>query len=308
MKALSETRQAEPLTTRAWTLQERLLTPRSLHFGKGQMYWECSQSSLCEDGDTFGAASEDFRLQDIISGLQAPSQLITDRWRWYKLLEAYTSRSMTKESDKLPALSGIAGAIQRQTNDTYYAGIWKKNFVADLLWRLEDPDFDMCEHGPRYPKRPDAWRAPSWSWASVDGVVRYQEITYEGQLCAELEECSVTPSGENPLGGVQDGFAQIRAPVTKIRNIASERKAGGFMCEIQLEGSSFKKAKLYFDLERLDSCSALMVTPNGGLAIVETEGAQEAYVRVGVVQLLKGHDEPWIKVSPYPDVKSIMLF
>ena len=38
-----------PLNRRGWVLQERLLSPRILHFSKTQVYWECCESILCEN-------------------------------------------------------------------------------------------------------------------------------------------------------------------------------------------------------------------------------------------------------------------
>ena len=32
---------ASPLGGRGWALQERLLAPRTLHFGREQLFWEC---------------------------------------------------------------------------------------------------------------------------------------------------------------------------------------------------------------------------------------------------------------------------
>jgi Heterokaryon incompatibility protein (HET) len=43
----------EPLNSRAWTLQERILSPRILHYGTDQMYWECRECLLAEDGTRF---------------------------------------------------------------------------------------------------------------------------------------------------------------------------------------------------------------------------------------------------------------
>jgi hypothetical protein len=37
-----------PLSTRGWVHQERLLSPRFLHFGKREIAWECMEQSLCE--------------------------------------------------------------------------------------------------------------------------------------------------------------------------------------------------------------------------------------------------------------------
>ena len=34
---------ASPLSGRGWVLQERLLAPRTLHFGREQLFWECCE-------------------------------------------------------------------------------------------------------------------------------------------------------------------------------------------------------------------------------------------------------------------------
>jgi hypothetical protein len=37
-----------PLNRRAWVIQERLLAPRVLHFGREQLFWECHMLDACE--------------------------------------------------------------------------------------------------------------------------------------------------------------------------------------------------------------------------------------------------------------------
>lgn len=37
-----------PLSRPAWFLQERLLAPRVLHFGKQQLFWDCYEHNACE--------------------------------------------------------------------------------------------------------------------------------------------------------------------------------------------------------------------------------------------------------------------
>lgn len=37
-----------PLLTRGWTFQERMLSPSVLHFGTGELFFECLESYLCE--------------------------------------------------------------------------------------------------------------------------------------------------------------------------------------------------------------------------------------------------------------------
>lgn len=39
---------SEPLVQRSWVVQERLLAPRTLHFGSKQVFWECREASCCE--------------------------------------------------------------------------------------------------------------------------------------------------------------------------------------------------------------------------------------------------------------------
>ncbi|KAH8706882.1 hypothetical protein GQ44DRAFT_597390, partial [Phaeosphaeriaceae sp. PMI808] len=36
------------LNQRGWVLQERILSPRTIHFTKSQMYWECGSQIRCE--------------------------------------------------------------------------------------------------------------------------------------------------------------------------------------------------------------------------------------------------------------------
>ncbi len=37
------------LNTRAWVMQERFLSSRTIHFAANQMYWECGKGVYCED-------------------------------------------------------------------------------------------------------------------------------------------------------------------------------------------------------------------------------------------------------------------
>jgi len=86
---------------------------------------------------------------------------------WHLIVEGYTSREMTREVDKLPALYGLASLYQQSTNDVYRAGLWQSSIIGDLLWRTQ-----YVQYGNRVDfRRPQKYRAPSWSWASIDGNV-----------------------------------------------------------------------------------------------------------------------------------------
>jgi hypothetical protein len=64
---------------------------------------------------------------------------------------------MTRPSDRLPAISGIAQRFGSGLSDEYVAGIWRNTLPFGLLWRPSGTATTSAEDC-----------APSWSWASVD--------------------------------------------------------------------------------------------------------------------------------------------
>ncbi len=68
-------------------------------------------------------------------------------------------------SDKFVALASIAELFQSSLKDQYVAGLWSRTLLYDLLWKVWAP------MGPdeQHLSRPTEYRAPTWSWASVDG-------------------------------------------------------------------------------------------------------------------------------------------
>lgn len=74
-----------------------------------------------------------------------------------EILSTYSKRELTKRSDKLPDLTGLARLIQKQTGNEYVAGLWRSDMVKGMLWMTTDPKKTILEY-----------RAPCWSWASTD--------------------------------------------------------------------------------------------------------------------------------------------
>ncbi|KAL2065579.1 hypothetical protein VTL71DRAFT_3249 [Oculimacula yallundae] len=152
--------QNDHLYSRAWALQERMLSTRVLIFGSDQIYWECHHTQEGEDGKKLPATMS-YRLP------QNPS-----RKDWNRIVQDYTSRCLTNEMDKLPAVSGLAEVYRQATNHTYMAGLWRETLLKNLLWKQH-----WLLYGNKVePGIPSRWRAPSWSWASIDGNVRMIEF------------------------------------------------------------------------------------------------------------------------------------
>jgi hypothetical protein len=183
-----------PLRTRAWTLQERFLSARSVHYANGVMLWECKTtkaSSILPWGHH--DPPDDFVPWPILESAnesRASDGPILSRAAWFRIIEDYSGRFMTKEPDKLPALSGVANHFSSVfQNDDYHAGLLRCHFPAALLWRSVGNSYNPREitnavrkYSAFWPRRPMEYRAPSWSWAGLDGAVSYdsQRLTNVG--------------------------------------------------------------------------------------------------------------------------------
>ncbi|KAK4212534.1 hypothetical protein QBC37DRAFT_401418 [Rhypophila decipiens] len=84
---------------------------------------------------------------------------------WYKWVAEFSRRSLSKPTDKLPAIAGLAAKLLAVLGWTYAAGLWTRDLHTGLIWSAVIPK-SLVRH-----KTP--LRAPSWSWASVDGDVQY---------------------------------------------------------------------------------------------------------------------------------------
>lgn len=76
-----------------------------------------------------------------------------ERWilgRWWETVYEYSKCSLTKQSDKLIALGGIAKLFSTVMPEPYYVGLWGgQHFVRSLLWErryiYEAPNYRRVE-------------------------------------------------------------------------------------------------------------------------------------------------------------------
>lgn len=188
------------LDTRGWTLQERLLSPANLHFVHGGMVWECRSSCF----DTRGIFK---RPHKILKCLQVGREAMDDHPRdnrlqiWVRLVENYSSRAFTKSSDKLIALAGLARLVQRNYPSRYLAGLWEDDLPEALLWHKASG----------WLKRPNKYRAPSWTWAALDGAVHYpihmDSILFSDPLVAvKVLAACLEEKTTGSFGDVSEGY------------------------------------------------------------------------------------------------------
>jgi len=151
-----------PLRFRAWALQEQELSQRAMHFGKGQLLWECKELRA-----TAQLPWVDATVLPLLCNRQEPDYPVH---KWYTLVEEYALRSLTFDHDKLPALSGLASRYQAAFPDSQYiAGLWTKQFPRALLW------YSQRREG----RRSNSYIAPTWSWASlIEATIKHADVGY----------------------------------------------------------------------------------------------------------------------------------
>ncbi|KAL8396364.1 hypothetical protein RB596_009849 [Gaeumannomyces avenae] len=226
----------EPITTRAWTLQEAFLSRRLLIFAASQMYWCCSSGYSDESGAlrerTFGGPDSPVALIYPTAKLvELPAEV-----GWRRVVSSFTRRGLGVASDKLPAVAALAEAFVKIAADRgrrwkYMAGLHidvgeegdgggddpdeglrQKMWAAALMWH--SASWQDCT-------RPAAYRAPSWSWAAVEGRVNLQEEVWEGPVSSNVairvDDYGVVPEDPRaPFGMVASGFVLLRAKLVTL--------------------------------------------------------------------------------------------
>jgi hypothetical protein len=120
------------LDSRGWVKQERLLSPRILHFADKQIFWECSETAFaCESTLTGSVPYGKHTILDkpiVFSGppmfdwkSDKPGQQYD---RWLRILQAFIGRNLTYPADRLPAIAGIARRVQSILCDDYISGLF----------------------------------------------------------------------------------------------------------------------------------------------------------------------------------------
>ena len=197
----------EPLNRRGWFLQERFLSPRVLHFGRMQMYWECRTKLSCETWPNIVPRNVYFRSSFALISRDAYPK--NTRALWRKIVSTYSRMALTRLSDKCVAFAGIAEEFQAITRDDYVAGLWRRNLVEELLWTV-----DTSQYPKDSPARTQSYLAPSWSWLSLDRAVVHQDFsfqrTYERADKIAVISARVESVTENRFGAVKNGVIGAR--------------------------------------------------------------------------------------------------
>ncbi|KAK0100263.1 hypothetical protein ONS96_007546 [Cadophora gregata f. sp. sojae] len=333
-----------PLLHRAWAYQERMLAPRTLHVNTDEMLWECKECTLCECGSLAWYREQSnpehlghekpFAIESIstLKGKVARVMSLDKSFAevhmaWQQIVKQYTMLKLTKESDRLPALSGLASFLSQRLQTRYFAGLWEDTLAVDLLWQRARYDtLGLCS-------RDTQSGIPSWSWASIvrvhasaETIDRYSHIRQsslyfikDSRLDFIHADCQVI--GSNPFGQVSGGMITISgacisvslylkagSPWAQSRSRVFFRRGTGLVTKPSLEWNTVELDILWPDepSEVVDgdilSCVLIgkeePVMNDRGYAVVLKGIEADIYRRVGILRLYPVKMEWWDGVMP----------
>jgi hypothetical protein len=296
----------DPIVRRAWTFQETLLSPRLLSYSCHTLTWHCKAASInlddwyYPDRDSYESLAQDITVS---RGHREVSL------NWNTVVKLYTDRALTVSEDKLPALAALATAFSPVLGPTYLAGIWEGALPEALLWmpQSEYPDAELrsfaCGDLERVVRRPKTYRAPTWSWASLDGLITYGHDDLEGRDICEVVEFKTIPKYSIvPFGEVISGHIRVRGCMRQLylrpRNGPRNLVVFWSDCELSTNGRNIPEPQsansgtividVYEDLhEKTIQCLPISRIIGGpvsgsirGLVLVMDEG--NMYRRIGI--------------------------
>jgi hypothetical protein len=235
---------------RGWTLQEYVLSPRLLSFGRAEVLFSCSKATQHYGCLEVEGNDEEFQVGEV-------RQLDLDREdlynEWIELNTNLSQRHLTKATDLFPALSGLARWFKetlRLDESDYVAGLWREDLVRQLMWWGQDGYFQkrsaeatfLLSYLSRLTS-PEPYVAPSWSWAAPASARQGFQLENEvvarwvgAQNRAALSQhrrhpktqlqASTIPSTTNPFGELVrgEGRLTIHGPVCPFTSVMTWEK------------------------------------------------------------------------------------
>lgn len=205
------------LSSRAWVVRERILSPRMVHFYKGELVWSCYSQQRCECRLMAGASSSG-TFRRLVASEGSKYSLIHE---WTNLVSQLTAKDLTDANDRLPAISGLAALMNQYISSRYLAGIWACDMDYSLLWI---GDHKKAKGTPIHRMRV-ALYAPSWSWTTIVGPIKYVnrhlgQLSYRRSGEDEIKPFRAVRATTAPTssfyGPVKHGFVTIKGQVLPV--------------------------------------------------------------------------------------------
>ncbi|KAH9475557.1 hypothetical protein JR316_0012673 [Psilocybe cubensis] len=296
----------EPLHQRAWVMQERILSPRTLFYGTCGIYWECVLGSV--ESNVSSKMIQGSGTTTKYAIYQACTLNVTGRfdmsykmfWQWWtKIISMYNPCGLTYGTDKLVAIAGIVNLVQSKTGLHSLAGMWREYILPELLWHVERPR-----------RRPSGvYQAPTWSWASLDSEVSpgIQDFNYTFNWKIDITDAAATLVAEN--GQISSAYIRVRGPLLKVRwEIPDEDED-----EDEYSGYKLRWGSMVPEPNSADDRVIFLpdIKPNPGTDVYALQvvhaTSSSSWMKMGLVVALKAQDsdeedageEVWVRVGSF---------
>jgi len=296
--------------------QEQILSQRTVAFSKDELFWECLSLMASESHPTGVPAKQNMDLKDrdiqvfkqFIHGKTRPTNESTiDRLytSWMTLCELYTLRKVTQSRDKLVALEGISNALDKVLESGLCWGLFASRIIRDLIWvaapthgSKTDWEPTRCAvryfldiPGPSSETRMD-WRAPSWSWASLDVPVYYDWSAGFKSFARPYVQATVMSGAGSNNNKRELHLRGCLFDATLSRGDMEYWK--GWYITISVEGGAAKELGAFFpDLKNFPTqsvqCLPLVRYGNRssvGICVIPSRDVVGRHVRIGVCEVL----------------------
>jgi hypothetical protein len=282
-----------PLNTRGWALQEWLLSSRLATFASRTISFHCSESLLSGHFEHFGHSAFRYRL---------PMDKAPGWIDWMKIVINYAPRNLSNPRDKLPALAGLARRFDRQAgfaNGRYLAGLWEASLLEDLLWKRDEDWFPAFFHAPRASVSRREGCAPTWSWASIVGNIRYGRMQGASSFRAEIVACDMVLASADPYSMVSSGMLVIKGPLK-----TADRMCMDYRGVPQVFDGAYLVGNVFADIQNEAAISLseqvpalhclLMSTSDSAqsLVLVQKDETSNTYERIGLLVTMEV-GAPW---------------
>lgn len=141
---------------------------------------------------------------------------------WSERVREYMQTRLTKESDRLIAFSGVVQSFAKSHNlniAEYRAGLWDSHLPYALCWHVS----------ALRPCRSPEYRAPSWSWASIDGPINIFAADSGVQAYCSVQDCKLIYGDSTQVTGIiKGGVIKLRGHLFGPRKLAP-RSAGSLL-------------------------------------------------------------------------------
>jgi hypothetical protein len=252
--------------------------------------------------------------------------------QWQHTVAAYAARHLKKYTDTFPALSGLAKIVYQfldkgKGEEEYLAGLWSSNLRRSLAWHTTNTQ-------RRVPARHPDYIEPSWSWASVNGTITYEQgirketdrlsVVHEPGLTATIKNWEIKLAGTNSFRPLMSAILNICAPLvdailepsigsssyypynpTRAQQDQRGRWIGHMAFDVHSEGEGLKVVRVFALFRNATYCEhgnrGEMPTCGVGVVVVPVQGKKGVYRRVGRVSHL------WMEYFDGVEEEDIML-